>query len=132
MNTPAAEVAANPAAVELLGDRKHSAGAAEKIGYEIALAGRGLYDALQQGLGLLGGEPAVLRAVSGLQHGDSPHIVHGALIGHDALVTRAPCTRNVTVAVESILLRLPATKFSAFVTEYPPALAHLAELAAMG
>jgi cAMP-dependent protein kinase regulator len=64
--------------------------------------------------------------------GGTERLLHGALIGHDALVTRAPSTRNVTVAVESILLRLPATKFSAFVTEYPPALAHLAELAAMG
>src|SRR5271156_5555785 len=81
MNPPAAEVAADPAAVELLGDGKHGAGAAEQIRYEIALARRGLYDTLQQSLGLLGGEAAVLGTVSGLQHGDSPHIVHGALIG---------------------------------------------------
>jgi CRP-like cAMP-binding protein len=61
--------------------------------------------------------------------GRTERLVHGAVVGHDTLVMRAPATRDVTVATESMLLRLPAAKFSAFVTEYPPALAHLAELA---
>jgi CRP-like cAMP-binding protein len=56
-------------------------------------------------------------------------LAHGALLGHEMLVTRAPASRTVVVTRESVLLRLPATKFTAFVTEYPPALAHLAELA---
>jgi CRP-like cAMP-binding protein len=64
--------------------------------------------------------------------GTTERLVHGAVVGHDTLVMRAPATRDVTVATESMLLRLPAAKFSAFVTEYPPALAHLAELASMG
>jgi len=46
------------------------------------------------------------------------------------LVTRAPAARTVAVVKEAVLLRLPATKFTAFVTEYPPALEHLADLAA--
>jgi len=65
------------------------------------------------------------------REGDSPEALpHDALIGHEALVSRAPAPRTVTVASESVLLRLPATKFTSFVLEYPPALAHLAELAA--
>ncbi len=71
--------------------------------------------------------------LSGVVESEEPagrvRLPHGALLGHEMLVTRAPADRTVTVAKEAVLLRLPATKFTAFVTEYPPALAHLADLA---
>src|SRR6202044_390308 len=56
VNAPAPQAAADPAAIEFLSNRKQGAGATEKVSYEIALARRCLYDSLQQGLGLLGGE----------------------------------------------------------------------------
>ncbi len=68
-----------------------------------------------------------------VREGGSPtRLPSGALLGHELLVTRAPAPRTVAVVKEAVLLRLPATKFTAFVTEYPPALAHLADLASRG
>lgn len=52
-------------------------------------------------------------------------LTHGALVGHEMLLARAPAPRTVTIETEAVVLRLPATKFTAFVTEYPPALAYL-------
>jgi CRP-like cAMP-binding protein len=73
---------------------------------------------------LLSGTMAVL-------DGDAARpLPYGSLVGYETLVTRAPADHSVIVPGEAVLLRLPATKFSAFATEYPPALAHLAELAA--
>jgi CRP-like cAMP-binding protein len=53
----------------------------------------------------------------------------GALFGHAALLSNAAASRTIKVASEAVLLRLPASKFGAFIAEFPPALAHLAELA---
>lgn len=53
----------------------------------------------------------------------------GTIVGVAALFARAPATATVTAAAECVLLRLPATKLHAFVATYPPALAHLAEIA---
>jgi CRP-like cAMP-binding protein len=64
--------------------------------------------------------------------GSAAPLAYGSLLGHEMLVMRAPAPRSVTITTEAVLLRLPAAKFTAFVTEYPPALAHLAELAAGG
>lgn len=63
------------------------------------------------------------------EHGVS-RLPLGLLFGHAALLSNAPSTKTVRVVTESVLLRLPAAKFNAFAMEYPPALAHLAELAA--
>jgi CRP-like cAMP-binding protein len=68
--------------------------------------------------------------VEAREAGKSERLPRGTVLGHEMLVSRAPSDRTVAVATEAVLLRLPATKFTAFVTEYPPALAHLAELAA--
>ena len=81
VNTPAAEVAANPAAIEFFGHPKHGAGATEKIGYEVAGRGGGFQDPLQQSLGFLRGKTAIFRAIRRLQHGDAPYIVYRSLIG---------------------------------------------------
>jgi CRP-like cAMP-binding protein len=53
----------------------------------------------------------------------------GTLFGHASLLSQQPSKGTIGVTAEAILLRLPATKFHAFVAEYPPALAQLAELA---
>lgn len=78
--------------------------------------GDGLYLLLSGAMGVL--DASVIQPLS-----------HGSLIGYETLVTRAPASQTVLVVGEAVLLRLPAPRFSAFVTEYPPALAHLAELA---
>ncbi len=54
----------------------------------------------------------------------------GTIVGVAALFARAPATSTVTTTAECVLLRLPAAKLNAFVASYPPALAHLAEVAA--
>jgi CRP-like cAMP-binding protein len=48
-------------------------------------------------------------------------LVHGAFVGHDTLVSRAPAERTVTAATDSVLLRLPAAKFATLATGLPPA-----------
>ena len=54
VDRPAAEVATDPAAAELLGDGESRARAAEEVGDEVTLIGRGLDDALQECLRFLG------------------------------------------------------------------------------
>jgi len=94
-----------------------------------ARAGTVLQETGKKGDGLY----LVLSGVAEAREGSAvERLSHGALIGHETLVTRAAATRTVTVVSEAVLLRLPAARFAAFVTEYPPALAHLAELAAGG
>ncbi|MBW2526224.1 MAG: cyclic nucleotide-binding domain-containing protein [Deltaproteobacteria bacterium] len=52
------------------------------------------------------------------------------LIGHRSLLSQDVAPRTVVASVESLVLRLPAGRFSNFAMQYPPALAHLSELAA--
>lgn len=54
----------------------------------------------------------------------------GSILGIRALIHRAPATATATTLTECVLLRLPEARFTAFVATYPPALAHLAEIAA--
>lgn len=54
----------------------------------------------------------------------------GTLVGHRSLLTRDVASRTVIAVAESLVLRLPASRFTSFATQYPPALAHLAETAA--
>lgn len=54
----------------------------------------------------------------------------GSVFGHASLLSRVPADRTVRATTESVVLRMPATRFSAFAAEFPPALDHLAALAA--
>jgi CRP-like cAMP-binding protein len=54
----------------------------------------------------------------------------GSMIGHESLLSHAPATRTIVAETEALVLRMPEKKFSAFAAHYPPALAHLTELAA--
>lgn len=56
----------------------------------------------------------------------------GTVIGQGSLLSRSPADLSVRAAAESTVLRLPAAGFSALATQFPPALEHLAELAARG
>jgi len=54
----------------------------------------------------------------------------GSIFGIRAMIHRAPATATATTLTECVLLRLPEARFTAFVASFPPALAHLAEIAA--
>ena len=51
----------------------------------------------------------------------------GSAFGHGSLLGEPVANATVRAVSESVLLRMPATSFSAFAMQYPPALAHLAE-----
>lgn len=53
----------------------------------------------------------------------------GTILGVHAFLSNGPAEHGAVTRNECVLLRLPASKLTAFVAEYPPALAHLAELA---
>lgn len=53
----------------------------------------------------------------------------GAILGVRALLSKGPAEEDAITTTECVLLRLPASKFNAFVATFPPALAHLSELA---
>lgn len=57
-------------------------------------------------------------------------VARGTFFGQQSLVGRTPADDTVVARGESILLRLPATKFGLLVAGYPPALMHLADTAA--
>jgi CRP-like cAMP-binding protein len=54
----------------------------------------------------------------------------GTVIGQETLLTQAPSEYTATAAKEMALLCLPAASFGRVASQYPPVLAHLAELAA--
>jgi CRP-like cAMP-binding protein len=56
-------------------------------------------------------------------------IARGSAFGHASLVGAVPADATVNAATEAVLLRLPASKFSALAATYPPMLAILAESA---
>lgn len=53
----------------------------------------------------------------------------GTVIGQETLLTQAPSEYTATAAKEMALLCLPAASFGRVASQYPPVLAHLAELA---
>lgn len=63
-------------------------------------------------------------SMNGVEHGP------GTIVGVAALFARAPAAATVTTLAECVLLRLPAKRLAELVAAYPPALAHLAEIAA--
>jgi CRP-like cAMP-binding protein len=62
--------------------------------------------------------------------GKSAPIPLGQMFGQQSLLTSAPSTQTVTAVRESVVLRLPATRFGTLAAQYPPALAALSEMAA--
>ena len=56
-------------------------------------------------------------------------IARGSAFGHASLVGAVGADMTVKAATEAVLLRLPASKFSALAATYPPVLAILAESA---
>lgn len=57
-------------------------------------------------------------------------IARGTAFGHASLLGMGAADTTIRAATEAVLVRLPATKFSALASQYPPVLAHLAETAA--
>ena len=60
---------------------------------------------------------------------DETRIARGSAFGHASLVGAVAADATVKTATEAVLLRLPASKFSALAATYPPVLAILAESA---
>ncbi|MEA2750933.1 MAG: hypothetical protein QOI41_5076 [Myxococcales bacterium] len=60
---------------------------------------------------------------------DETRIARGSAFGHASLVGAVGADMTVKAATEAVLLRLPASKFSALAATYPPVLAILAESA---
>jgi CRP-like cAMP-binding protein len=58
---------------------------------------------------------------------DETRIARGSAFGHASLVGAVGADVTVKAATEAVLLRLPASKFSALAATYPPVLAILAE-----
>ena len=56
-------------------------------------------------------------------------VARGSAFGHASLLGAAPADATVTATTESVLLRLPAARFSSLAALYPPVLAALAETA---
>ena len=52
----------------------------------------------------------------------------GTVIGQSAMLTRAPAESTVVAGTDSLVLRLPATRFNELAAHYPTALMHLSEL----
>jgi len=53
----------------------------------------------------------------------------GTILGVRSLLSRGAAEVTATTSAECVLLRLPAAKLNAFVAHFPPALAHLSQLA---
>lgn len=60
---------------------------------------------------------------------DSIPLAPGKVVGQEALLAGKPARKSVMVMSDSIVLRMPASKFSAFAAQFPPALAYLADTA---
>ncbi len=54
----------------------------------------------------------------------------GSILGTRSMLSHGPAEATITTTSECVLLRLPAAKLNMFVAMFPPALAHLSELAA--
>ena len=61
--------------------------------------------------------------------GEETRIARGSAFGHASLVGAVGADVTVKAATEAVLLRLPASKFSALAATYPPVLAILADSA---
>ncbi len=64
-----------------------------------------------------------------VQGDDSVPLPPGSVVGHEALLNRMPARKSVIVMSDSIVLRMPASKFGSFAAEFPPAVAYLADVA---
>jgi CRP-like cAMP-binding protein len=53
----------------------------------------------------------------------------GSIFGHSSLLTRAPANRTIRATTDTVVLRMPAAKFSSFAAQFPPALEYLSQLA---
>jgi len=53
----------------------------------------------------------------------------GTIFGHESLLTRQPAERTIKACSDAVVLRMPAARFTAFASQFPPALEHLADLA---
>ena len=62
--------------------------------------------------------------------GQTTRIARGTAFGHASLLGIGAADVTIRVATEAVLVRLPAAKFTAIASQYPPVLAHLAETAA--
>lgn len=62
--------------------------------------------------------------------GEPTRIARGTAFGHASLLGVGPSDLTVRVATESVMVRMPAARFSALASVYPPVLAYLAETAA--
>ena len=56
-------------------------------------------------------------------------IARGTVFGHASLLGAGTASVTVRAASEAVLLRMPAAGFASLAALYPPALAHLAEIA---
>ncbi|MBI5531305.1 MAG: cyclic nucleotide-binding domain-containing protein [Deltaproteobacteria bacterium] len=54
----------------------------------------------------------------------------GSIFGHGSLLTRAPADRTIVASSDSVVLRMPASRFASFAAQFPPALEYLAQLSA--
>lgn len=59
----------------------------------------------------------------------STRVARGSAFGHASLLGALPADATVRALSESVVLRLPAAKFSSLAALYPPVLAHLASTA---
>lgn len=62
--------------------------------------------------------------------GEPYRIARGTAFGHASLLGMGAADTTIRAASEAVLVRLPAAKFTALASQYPPVLAHLAETAA--
>jgi len=53
----------------------------------------------------------------------------GSILGVRSMLSHSPAEATVTTASECVLLRLPSAKLNMFIAMFPPALAHLSDLA---
>jgi len=53
----------------------------------------------------------------------------GTIFGHESLLTRQNAEHTIRASADAVVLRMPAGRFAAFASQYPPALEHLAQLA---
>jgi CRP-like cAMP-binding protein len=61
---------------------------------------------------------------------EETRVARGSTFGQGSLLGGRPSEVTLLAATELVLLRLPASKFNVLAAQYPPALAHLSEIAA--
>ena len=56
----------------------------------------------------------------------------GSIFGQRSLIAHEPALARLSASTEVLVLRLPSTAFNRVASEYPPVLAHIADLASQG